>query len=75
MFLDSTCISGNVKRGKNTNTQLHYSSICIIYSLLGELESHPEWSDTIQPGLDKLGHYENRLTDTHLVAMGKFYLI
>ena len=39
------------------------------------VEDNPEWTDAIQPGLDKLGDYENRLTDIHVVAMGKFYLI
>jgi hypothetical protein len=34
-----------------------------------------DWGKAIQPGLDKLGDYENRLTDTHIVAMGKLYLI
>jgi hypothetical protein len=39
------------------------------------VEENPDWADIIQPGLDKLGDYEDRLTDTHLVAMGKLYLI
>jgi hypothetical protein len=39
------------------------------------VEENPNWSETIQPGLDKLGDYENRLTDTHLVGMGNFYSI
>jgi hypothetical protein len=38
------------------------------------MEENPEWEEIIQPGLDKLGNYEDRLTEIHLVAMGKFYL-
>lgn len=37
------------------------------------MEEHPDWSEIIQPGLDKLGDYENRLTNTHIVALGKFF--
>jgi hypothetical protein len=36
------------------------------------MEEHPGWSEIIQPGLDKLEDYENRLTNTHIVALGKF---
>jgi hypothetical protein len=33
-------------------------------------EEKPQWSEIIQPGLDKLGEYQSLLTDTHIVAMG-----
>lgn len=39
------------------------------------MEGNPDWATIIQPGLDKLGDYEEKLTETHLVAMGKLYLI
>jgi hypothetical protein len=34
-------------------------------------EENPDWSNLIQPGLDKLEEYEERLTDVHIIAMGK----
>ena len=39
------------------------------------MEENPEWVRIIQPGVDKLSNYEAQLTDTHMVAMGKLYLI
>ena len=37
------------------------------------MEDHPEWTNLIQPGLDKLEDYQERLVDTpaYVVAMGK----
>jgi hypothetical protein len=37
------------------------------------ITENPEWEKIIQPGLDKLDDYEQRLADTpvHMVAMGK----
>ena len=37
------------------------------------MEDHPEWTNLIQPGLDKLEDYQERLVDTpaYGVAMGK----
>lgn len=39
------------------------------------MEENPEWKAIIQPGLDKLEDYEEKLTEVNLVAMGKLYLI
>jgi hypothetical protein len=50
-----------------------FSSFILCWENL--VEANPEWTEIIQPGLDNLGNYEDRLTDIHLVAMGKFYLI
>ena len=33
---------------------------------------YPEWEDIIQPGLDKLEDYQERLTDVYILAMGEF---
>ena len=38
-------------------------------------EQKPEWEDIIQPGLDKLEDYQDRLTDVHIIAMGDFLFI
>lgn len=39
------------------------------------LEERPEWWEMIQPGLDKLEEYEERLTDVHIIAMGEIKFI
>ena len=43
------------------------------------VEENPEWSDIIQPGLDKLEDYKGKLNDAHILAMGEsqflFYFI
>ena len=38
-------------------------------------EERPEWEEIIQPGLDKLEDYQDRLTDVHIIAMGECLLI
>ena len=38
-------------------------------------KENPEWSDIIQPGIDKLEEYMDKLNDTHIVAMGEIYFI
>ena len=37
------------------------------------MEDNPQWDEIIQPGLDKLGDYQDHLADTpaYVVAMGK----
>ena len=52
---------------------LSHSSLCNMYQWTLLMEDHPEWTDLIQPGLDKLEDYQERLVDTraYLVAMGK----
>jgi hypothetical protein len=39
------------------------------------MEDKPEWENIIQPGLDKLEQYENRLTDMHTLAMGEILFL
>ena len=39
------------------------------------LEERPEWWEMIQPGLDKLEEYEERLTDVHVIGMGEIKFI
>ena len=39
------------------------------------VEERPEWSDIIQPGLDKLEDYKSKLNDAHIIAMGEIYFI
>ena len=34
----------------------------------------PGWERTIQPGLDKLEEYMDRLNDAHVLAMGEINL-
>jgi hypothetical protein len=46
-----------------------YSSFISCWESL--VEDNPEWEGIIQPGLKKLSSYEDRLTETHLAAMGK----
>ena len=50
-----------------------FSSFILCWENL--VEENPDWTTIIQPGLDKLGKYENDLNEIHLVAMGKLYLI
>lgn len=50
-----------------------FSSFILCWETL--VEENPEWVRIIQPGLIKLGDYEAQLTETHLVVMGKLYLI
>lgn len=35
------------------------------------MEDNPGFEEIVQPGLEKLTGYEDRLTETHLVALGK----
>lgn len=48
-----------------------YSALINRWTLLKE--DNPQWADLIQPGLDKLEDYQERLADTpaYVVAMGK----
>jgi hypothetical protein len=39
------------------------------------VEENPEWSNIIQPGLDKLEEYKGRLNDAHILAMGEICFI
>jgi hypothetical protein len=39
------------------------------------VEKRPEWSNIIQPGLDKLEEYKSKLNDAHILAMGGIYFI
>ena len=34
-------------------------------------EDRPEWQQIIQPGLEKLEEYRDRLSDVHIIAMGE----
>ena len=38
------------------------------------LEDKPEWMDIIQPGLDKLEDYQEKVTDAYDLAMGEIKL-
>ena len=38
-------------------------------------QERPEWSDIIQPGIDKLEEYVDKLNDAHILAMGEIYFI
>jgi hypothetical protein len=38
-------------------------------------KERPDWSDIIQPGIDKLEEYMDRLNDAHILAMGEIYFI
>jgi hypothetical protein len=48
-----------------------YSAFINKWTLLKE--DNPQWAEIIQPGLDKLEDYQDRLADTpaYVVAMGK----
>lgn len=35
------------------------------------IEDNPGWEDIIQPGLDKLEEYREKLSDVHILAMGE----
>jgi hypothetical protein len=39
------------------------------------MEEQPEWVDIIQPGVDKLKEYMDKLNDVHVLAMGESYFI
>ena len=59
--------------GENTPTLCYatpaFAKFIEVWSQL--IEDHPEWTDIIQPGLDKLEDYQERATETYDLAMGK----
>ena len=61
---------------KNTPT-LCYSipAFNSFINIWNKQKENPEWSDIIQPGIDKLEEYTDKLNDTHIVAMGEIYFI
>ena len=63
--------------GENTPTLCYsipaFESFHHIWTKLAE--DRPEWTDIIQPGLDKLEEYMDKLNDAHVVAMGKIDFI
>jgi len=63
--------------GENTPTLCYsipaFESFFDIWTKLAE--DRPEWADIIQPGLDKLEEYMDRLNNAHVLAMGEICLI
>ena len=64
--------------GAETSPTLCYSipAFAAFIKLWTDLaEEKPEWTDIIQPGLDKLEDYQDQLSDVHILAMGKLLFI
>ena len=63
--------------GENTPTLCYsipaFESFINLWTKLAK--ENPEWSNIIQPGLDKLEDYKGKLNDAHILAMGEIYFI
>ena len=59
--------------GENTPTLSYVILAFQLFILHWEelIEVNPNWQEFIEPGLDKLQEYQDLLTETHLMAMGK----
>jgi hypothetical protein len=59
--------------GENTPTLCHsipaFRSLENLWNVLAA--ENPEWEEFIQPGINKLEEYEERLPDVHILAMGE----
>jgi hypothetical protein len=59
--------------GENTPTLCHsipaFRSLENLWNVLAA--DNPEWEELIQPGINKLQEYEERLPDVHILAMGE----